>query len=171
MTAITAFKTALVAELPSLRAFAMSLAGSHDRADDLVQETVVKAWTAQGSFQEGTSLRAWLFTIMRNLNISAGRQTQRRGPHLALDEHLTPRADATQDHAIDVRDLLATLGSLPEEHCSLLLLVGVEDLTYEQAAAALGIPVGTVMSRLSRARRRLRDLLEHRAPVSLRRIK
>lgn len=161
----------ILKSVPSLRAFAISLSGSGDRADDLVQETLLRAIAHIDSFQPGSNLPAWLFTILRNLHLSAERQRQRRGPHLDVDAISPPGAAATQEAGLEMQDVLAALDQLPEEQKSLLLLVGVEDLSYDDAARVLGVPPGTVMSRLSRGRQRLRSILETGRVRLLRRVK
>jgi RNA polymerase sigma factor (sigma-70 family) len=157
--------------IPALRRYAYALVRDHDAADDLVQDTLERAlsrWTLRRSDGD---LRAWLFTIQRNLHVSALRQDRRRGPHVELDEGTTPGAAATQEHGSEVQDILSALDQLPEEQKSLLLLVGVEDLSYDDAAKVMGVPIGTVMSRLSRGRQRLRALLETGRTTLLRRVK
>jgi RNA polymerase sigma-70 factor (ECF subfamily) len=157
--------------IPALRRYAYALVRDHDAADDLVQDTLERAlsrWTLRRSDGD---LRAWLFTIQRNLHVSALRQSQRRGAHVELDEATTPSSAAAQEGGIEVQDILATLDQLPEEQKSLLLLVGVEDLSYDDAAKVMGVPIGTVMSRLSRGRQRLRGLLETGRATLLRRVK
>ncbi len=157
--------------IPALRRYAYALLRDHDAADDLVQDTLERAlsrWTLRRSDGD---LRAWLFTIQRNLYVSALRQGQRRGAHIELDEATTPSTGAQQESGIEVQDILATLDQLPEEQKSLLLLVGVEDFSYDDAARIMGVPLGTVMSRLSRGRQRLRALLETGRTTLLRRVK
>ncbi len=157
--------------IPALRRYAYALVRDHDAADDLVQDTLERAlsrWTLRRSDGD---LRAWLFTIQRNLHVSALRQSQRRGAHVELDEATTPSSAALQESSIEIQDILAALDQLPEEQKSLLLLVGVEDLSYDDAAKVMGVPIGTVMSRLSRARQRLRGLLETGRATLLRRVK
>lgn len=157
--------------IPALRRYAYALVRDHDAADDLVQDTLERAlsrWTLRRSDGD---LRAWLFTIQRNLHISALRQDQRRGPHVELDEATTPSMAAPQESGVEVQDILAALDQLPEEQKSLLLLVGVEDFSYDDAAKVMGVPAGTVMSRLSRGRQRLRALLETGRATLLRRVK
>ena len=157
--------------IPALRRYAYALVRDHDAADDLVQDTLERAlsrWTLRRSDGD---LRAWLFTIQRNLHVSALRQSQRRGAHVELDEATTPSSAALQESSIEIQDILATLDQLPEEQKSLLLLVGVEDLSYDDAAKVMGVPIGTVMSRLSRGRQRLRGLLETGRATLLRRVK
>lgn len=157
--------------IPALRRYAYALVRDHDAADDLVQDTLERAlsrWTLRRSDGD---LRAWLFTIQRNLHVSALRQSQRRGAHVELDEATTPSSAAAQESSIEIQDILAALDQLPEEQKSLLLLVGVEDLSYDDAAKVMGVPIGTVMSRLSRGRQRLRGLLETGRATLLRRVK
>ena len=158
--------------IPALRRYSWALVREHDAADDLVQDCLERAISRWHLRRTDGDLRAWLFTIQRNIFISRLRQHARRGPHLrpeALDD--LPAADLEPDSALRARDLLAGLDLLPEEHRSVLLLVGVEDLSYEQAARVLGIPIGTVMSRLSRAREKMRRYLETGAAPALRRVK
>ena len=116
-------------------------------------------------------LRAWLFAILRNLYIDAYRQRRRRGRDVALDEASQIAVDATQESGLGLRDLFAALDQLPEDQKSILLLVGVEDLSYEETARVLGMPLGTVMSRLSRARQKLRTLMDMGQKTLLRRVK
>ena len=130
-----------------------------------------------GRCRAGTSrrpdgeLRAWLFAILRNLHIDAHRQARRRGVQVEIDEVDHGETAAHQETALEARDVLATLEQLPEEQKSLLLLIGVEDFSYDEAARILGVPIGTVMSRLSRARQRLRSLVENGPVALLRRVK
>ena len=159
MTQITAFKTALLAELPSLRAFAMSLSGNADRADDLVQETLMKAWAARTSFQEGTSLRAWVFTIMRNTYFSQYRKGRRevQDSDGAAAARLVS-SPAQQGH-LDLADFRAALDRLSPDQREALILIGASGFSYEEAAEICGCAVGTVKSRVNRARQRLMELL------------
>jgi len=157
--------------IPALRRYAYALVRDHDSADDLVQDTLERALSRWALRRSDGDLRAWLFTIQRNLHVSALRQGQRRGTHVELDEATTPSTVAQQESGIEVQDILAALDQLPEEQKSLLLLVGVEDLSYDDAAKVMGVPTGTVMSRLSRGRQRLRALLETGRTTLLRRVK
>ena len=157
--------------IPALRRYAYALLRDHDAADDLVQDTLERALSRWALRRSDGDLRAWLFTIQRNLYVSALRQGQRRGAHVELDEATTPSTAAQQQSGIEVQDILATLDQLPEEQKSLLLLVGVEDFSYDDAARIMGVPLGTVMSRLSRGRQRLRALLETGRTTLLRRVK
>ncbi len=157
--------------IPALRRYAYALLRDHDAADDLVQDTLERALSRWALRRSDGDLRAWLFTIQRNLHVSALRQDRRRGPHVELDESTTPSSAAPQESGGEVQDILAALDQLPEEQKSLLLLVGVEDLSYDDAAKVMGVPIGTVMSRLSRGRQRLRGLLETGRATLLRRVK
>jgi len=159
-------------QIPALRRYAWALLRDADRADDLVQDTLERAVAAWHLRRREASLRAWLFAIERNLFLNTVRERTRRGPHLG-DEALSaiPCEADPPDRGLHLRDTLAALDALPEEQRSVLLLVGVEDLSYEEAARVLGVPVGTVMSRLSRGRERLRRSLEGGGGVVLRRVK
>ncbi|GJE55988.1 MULTISPECIES: sigma-70 family RNA polymerase sigma factor [Methylobacterium] len=153
------FRDGLMRALPPLRTFALSLTGDATRADDLVQETMLKAWMNHHRFEPGTRLIAWLFTIQRNLFYSEIRKRKREvedadGIHAA---GLT--ALAVQEDAIALKSLYGKLERLPATQRDALLLVGAEGFTYEEAAAILNCRVGTVKSRVSRARTQLADLL------------
>lgn len=157
--------------IPALRRYAYALARDHDAADDLVQDALERAISRWHLRRAEGDLRAWLFTILRNLYISAQRARQRRGTSVELDERLIPAGTAQQDSALEAQDVLAAIDQLPEEQKSLLLLIGVEDFSYEEAARTLDLPLGTVMSRLSRARARVRSILETGRATLLRRVK
>jgi len=163
------------AEIPGLRRYAFALVRDRDRADDLVQDCLEHAlshWPPRpGRQPEPAELRPWLFTILRNLYISSYRTRKRRGVDVPIDDDAPLAHPADQEQGLIARDALSALGLLPEEQASLLLLIGVEDLSYDGAARVLGIPLGTVMSRLSRARQRLRALMDREAPPILRRVK
>jgi len=153
----------IVAEIPRLRRYARALAGEAVRADDLVQDTLERALGKWSLWRPG-NLRAWLFSIMHNLFVN-----QARSPRLvdypgddALPDLPTR---ATQNDALELRDFAHSLSRLPEEQREVLLLVVLEDLSYEDTAKVLDVPVGTVMSRLSRGRERLRALLEGSEPA------
>ncbi len=155
-----ATKAELLRVLPNLRAFAMSLCGASDRADDLVQETVVKAWSKLHTFQEGTNLRAWLFTILRNefyTQLRKGRREVADEDGVFSERLTTP---AGQMGHLDLQDFKKALTCLPDDQKEALILVGASGFSYEEAAQVCGVAVGTVKSRVSRARRRLAELLE-----------
>ena len=161
----------LEAEIPALRRYAFALLRDHAAADDLVQDCLERAMSRWHLKRPDGQLRAWLFTIMRNMHISDLRRQRRRGWHDDIDDVTVPGTRAGQEDGLAVRDILDALHRLPEEQKSLLLLVGVEEMTYDTAAKVLGIPVGTVMSRLSRGRDRLRAMLDGRPAPGLRRVK
>lgn len=144
-----------VALIPRLRRYARALVGDRSVADDLVQDTLERAWSRLHLWRRGTDLRAWMFTVMHNVHVNRVRAARE---HLPLDEEgaeaeLPPPAEPG---ALELRDLDRSLAALPDEQREVLLLVVLEDLSYGEVAIALGIPLGTVMSRLSRARARMR---------------
>lgn len=151
------FKSALVAEIPQLRFFALSLTRAPDRADDLVQETLIKGWAAAERFEPGTSLRAWLFTIMRNTYYSDYRKQHRelQNNRNDLTAAAEPMANPEQDGHLDLEDLKVALASLPPDQREAILLVGAAGVSYEEAAHVCGCAVGTIKSRVNRARRKL----------------
>ena len=154
------FKTDLLSTIPSLRAFAVSLAQNADRADDLVQETLVKAWDKQASFQPGTNLKAWLFTILRNEFYS---QMRKRGREVQdSDGLMTARlaVHPAQHGQLDLKDFRSALEQLPGDQREAIILIGASGFSYEEAAEICGCAVGTIKSRVSRARARLQDILK-----------
>ena len=157
--------------IPALRRFAYALRRDHASADDLVQDTLERALSRWSVRRQDGDLRAWLFTILRNLHVDSHRAEARRGTSVPFDEVDLPGTAATQDATVEAGDVLSAVGQLPQDQKSLLLLVGVEDFSYNEAARILDLPLGTVMSRLSRARRALRSIIDgDRAPL-LRRVK
>ncbi len=158
--------------IPGLRRYAWALLRDEEAADDLVQDTLERAISRWEQRRRNGDLKAWLFTIQRNLFLNDVRQQKRRGPHVgaeALDDLPAPGCDP--EASIGLSDVLSGLDALPEEQRSILLLVSVEDLSYEQAAHVLNLPLGTVMSRLSRARKKMRQVLEAGRSVVMRRVK
>lgn len=152
-------RQSLLASIPALRAFGVSLCGNAVRADDLVQETLVKAWANMSSFQEGTNLKAWLFTILRNEFYS---QMRKRGREVQdSDGELTAKLPdlGQQEGYLDLEDMKRALLLLPDEQREAIILVGASGMSYEEAAEICGVAVGTVKSRVSRARSRLAELL------------
>ncbi|MFE1601732.1 sigma-70 family RNA polymerase sigma factor [Methylobacterium sp. ID0610] len=153
------FRDGLLQAVPSLRAFALSLTSNAARADDLVQDTLLKGWQHRARFQPGTNLNAWLFTILRNIFYSDHRKRVREvedqdgsyAARLATAPH--------QGDRLDVEDLQSALAKLPPDQREALVLVGAEGVSYEEAAAIMNCKVGTVKSRVSRARNRLAELL------------
>jgi RNA polymerase sigma-70 factor (ECF subfamily) len=160
MSAAAVFKTDLLKTIPSLRAFAVSLAQNSDKADDLVQETLVKAWDKQSSFQPGTNLKAWLFTILRNEFYS---QMRKRGREVQdSDGAITARVAVHpgQHGSLDLKDFRKALEKLPEDQREAIILIGASGFSYEEAANICGCAVGTIKSRVSRARSHLQQMLE-----------
>lgn len=137
--------------------------GDRAAADDLVQDTLEKAWSRVNQWRAGSDLRAWLFSIMHNLRVD---QLRRPGLDTSStdDEYFEAPSRATQTDQLEVRDLEFALARLPEDQREVVLLVALEDISYAQVASVLGIPIGTVMSRLSRGRERLRLILDRQQP-------
>ena len=155
-----AFKAELADLIPHLRAFARSLCGNATAADDLAQEAMLKAWKARESYQAGTNLKAWAFTILRNLFYSEKRRSWRRQQ---LDPEVAEATLVASDNTSSALDLLAlrnALNFLPEDQREALVLVGAGGLSYEETAEICGCAVGTIKSRVSRARKALAELLE-----------
>ena len=149
------------AEIPRLRRYARYLTRDVDRADDLVQEALTRAVAKMDSWQPGTNLRAWLFVILRHVFISELRHRAREPrSDMVTDDHPSLAVKSVQDDRMSLVDLQRAFDQLSAEHREILLLVAIEGLPYEEAAAILGVPVGTVRSRLSRARMALRVELE-----------
>jgi RNA polymerase sigma-70 factor (ECF subfamily) len=147
----------LVELIPRLRRYARALAGDRASADDLVQDTLERAWAKLHLYRRGTDLRAWLFTVMHNVHVNK-RRTAR--PTESLDDEAIELAQrAVQGDSLVVRDLDRAIALLPAEQRAVLLLVTLEDMSYEEVARTLSIPMGTVMSRLSRAREKLRQMM------------
>jgi RNA polymerase sigma-70 factor (ECF subfamily) len=159
-------RKALLAAIPSLRAFAVSLCGNADRADDLVQETLVKAWSHIGSFAEGTNMPAWLFTILRNQFYSHYRK-RRREVEDPEGEMAAQLSSLPEQHGhMDMLDFRAALQSLPADQREAIILVGASGLSYEDAASICGCAIGTMKSRVNRARNRLAELLSIEATTA-----
>lgn len=163
-TASASLKQAMLGLVPNLRAFAVSLCGDIERADDLVQETLLKAWNSLDSFQEGTNLRAWLFTILRNTYFSECRRRRRevedRDGSKAADLSVHPE----QPGHLDMQDFRKALDVLPADQREALVLVGAAGFSYEEAAAISGCAVGTIKSRVNRARSKLIEVLRVASP-------
>jgi RNA polymerase sigma factor (sigma-70 family) len=150
-------RQAIVDLIPRLRRYARALVGDRSAADDLVQDTLERAWVKFHLYRGGTDLRAWLFTVMHNVHVN--RVRAQRPTDVLTDDLPEVAQRAAQGDSLMVRDMDRALARLPEEQREVLLLVALEDMSYEEAARALGIPIGTVMSRLSRARERLRTTM------------
>jgi RNA polymerase sigma factor (sigma-70 family) len=153
------FKRELTEVIPHLRAFARGLCGRADMADDLVQEALLKAWAAQERFQPGTSMRAWTFVILRNAYLTDMRRNRFRGTY---DEGVAERIltqPAAQEEPIHLSDMHRALLTLPPERREALLLVGAGGFSYEEAAQICGCALGTIKSRVGRARATLNEML------------
>lgn len=159
------FAQRLVALLPRLRRYARALTADTHAADDLVQDTIERGWTRSRQWQPGTDLRAWLFSIMHNRRVDLLR-SQRNFVETSDDDDIGHELVATHvaGNALDAIDLQRAFARLSPQHREIMLLIAVEQLSYEEAAQSIGVPVGTVMSRLSRARAALRAMLD--APLA-----
>lgn len=162
------FKKQLAEVIPHLRAFGRSLSGNRDVADDLVQETLLKAWAARERFQAGTNMRAWTFIILRNYYLSQMRRSRFRGEwdELAADRLLA--APAGQDKQVELSDMQRALMQLPQSQREALILVGAGGFAYEEAAEICEVAVGTIKSRVARGRAALEQILEDGAIPSRR---
>ena len=150
---------AILAALPSLRAFAISLTGNRDAADDLVQDAILRAWSNLDKFEPGTSMNAWLLTILRNLFFSNYRKGRREVPDPDGAYAARLRTAPDQNIACEFRELRDALAQLTREHREALILIGAQGMTYEEASQVTGVALGTIKSRVARARGRLAQLL------------
>ena len=159
----------LVELIPRLRRYARALVGDRAGADDLVQDTLERAWAKLHLYRRGTDLRAWLFTVMHNVHVNRVRAARATD---TLEEDMPELAQrASQGDALLVRDLDRAISRLPAEQRAVLLLVTLEEMSYETVARTLDIPIGTVMSRLSRAREKLRAMMLGQGPMRLKVVK
>lgn len=152
----------LVEHLPAMRAFAISLTRNAATADDMVQDTLVKAWTNISKFEQGSNMRAWLFTILRNTYYSSRRKAKREVADIdgVLTENLAEKP--AHDGHMQMAEFRQALGQLKDEQREALLLVGASGFSYEEAAEMCGVAVGTIKSRTNRARAQLAEILDHR---------
>ena len=149
---------ALLAELPRLRRYARALVGERSVADDLVQDTLERAWARHGQWRADGELRTWLFAIMHNLRVDQLRRPAVECVPIDEEAHVLP-VRASQSDRIELDNLAEALARVPAEQRAVLLLISLEEMSYAEVAATLDIPLGTVMSRLSRGRERLRQIL------------
>src|SRR6188474_2525770 len=154
-----ALKDAMLAAVPSLRAFAISLSGNVDRADDLVQETLLRAIANIDSFQPGTNMSAWMFTILRNLFRSEYRKRRREVEDTDGSYAESLKSHPEQNSRLEFQEFRAALAKLPPDQREALILVGASGFSYEEAAEICECAVGTIKSRVSRARTRLAEIL------------
>ena len=160
MTVALSWRDEVVGLIPALRAFAWSLSHNGSDADDLVQDTLIKAWTNREKFEPGTNLRAWLFTILRNTYYTTALR-RRREVRDELGEYASAlKTPPTQDWSVAMVALQAALRKLPAEHREALILVGAAGLSYEEAAQICGCALGTIKSRVNRARARLLKIMD-----------
>ena len=161
----------IVQQIPSLRRYARALTNDAERADDLVQDCLERAWSRINLWHRGHNIRPWLFTIMHNIFVNDAKRYSRAQliplPAVELPDDKSP----THETELNLRDLKIALATLPIEQRQVILLVGLEGLRYEEVARIVGVPVGTVMSRLSRGRKRLRQLLAGESQLQLERLK
>jgi RNA polymerase sigma-70 factor (ECF subfamily) len=160
MTPIPTWRDDVIGLIPALRAFAWSLSHNSSDADDLVQDTLIKAWSNREKFEPGTNLRAWLFTILRNTYYTAVLRRRREVRDENGDYAATLKTAPTQDWSVAMHALQAALRKLPPEHREALVLVGAAGLSYEEAAEICGCALGTIKSRVNRARHRLLKIMD-----------
>jgi RNA polymerase sigma-70 factor, ECF subfamily len=159
MTILPEFRAEMIAAIPGLRAFGLSLTSRSDKADDLVQETLMKAWKHHESFQQGTNMKAWLYTILRNEFYSQLRKRKREVEDADGFYSSKVAVHAEQDGHLELADLRIALAKLPEDQREAIILVGASGFSYEEAAEICSVAVGTIKSRVNRARARLAILL------------
>jgi len=161
--------SAILAEIPRLRRYARAMLGDRAAADDLVQDTLERAWARLHQWRAGSDMRAWLFGIMHNLRVDQLRRPRLATQSLDADDYAVPTRP-TQNDALELRDLESALDHLPDEQREVLLLVALDEMSYADVSATLGIPLGTVMSRLSRGRERLRLIMDGQLPTTRLRV-
>jgi len=167
-------RQAIVEQIPHLRRYARALGHDAAAADDLVQDCLERALSRFHLFRPGGTLRGWLFAILHNLHVNQARRAGRRpGDGVLAEGGAETAAPAGQgpDRGLPVRDLARALDGLSDEQRAVVVLIGLEEMSYKEAAGILGVPVGTVMSRLARGRERLRELMESGDAPALRRVK
>lgn len=164
MTTMPEPRDQLLACIPRLRRYARALVGDRARADDLVQDTIERGWARLAGWQGGSDMRAWLFSIMHNLRVDQVRRLALSTESLTEDTSM-PMTQGSPSTGLELRDIETVLRTLPDEQREILLLVALEELSYDEVAQTLNIPIGTVMSRLSRAREKMRANMEGRPYV------
>ena len=156
--------------IPRLRRYARALVRDRYAADDLVQDTLERAWNKLHLWRQGSDMRAWLFTIMHNVFVNQAR-SRRQDMERGMEEMPVIAVRGHQGQELELLDMDRALQMLPSEQREVLLLVAIEELSYGETSKALGVPIGTVMSRLSRARERLRLLTNPQGMTSLKVVK
>jgi RNA polymerase sigma-70 factor, ECF subfamily len=169
----TAFQKNLIAQIPHLRRFARALSGDAALADDLVQDCVERALLKQHLYDASRPLRAWLYAILRNIHISHWRRSSQLGAMKPLDdmEDFEGSVEPAQEQNMSVALISDALDLLPAQQREVLVMISLEALSYKEAAEIIGVPIGTIMSRLSRARSSMQNLLEKRGTTVLRVVK
>jgi len=172
MARVSKFGAELEVHIASLRRYACALLRNRSDVDDLVQDTLARALSRADRFESGTNMRAWLFTILHNTHVNQVRQRSSRPAEVAVEdvEHRLVVA-ADQEVRVELAEMLRVLDGLPTDQRQVLLLVALEGMKYDEVAGVLGIPIGTVMSRLSRAREAVRTRLAGGSAPPLRRVK
>jgi RNA polymerase sigma-70 factor (ECF subfamily) len=161
------FGVLLEEQIPRLRRYAMALARDRARADDLVQDCLVRALEKAHLWEPGTNLRAWLFTILHNQHVNDVRRRMREGVSTPIEDTALPvTVSPSQESACQLKAVDRAMAMLPQEQRATLLLIGLEGFSYEEAAEILRVPVGTIRSRLSRGRATLRELLDATAAAA-----
>lgn len=169
---VDTFEDALSGQVRALRRYAMALVGDPTQADDLVQESLARAIARSSSWHSIRNMRAYLFTILHNLRADQLKKKYREGDQVSIDDVANQLSQPpTQLARLENRELVVALGKLPEQQREVLLLVGLEGLSYKEAADVLAVPIGTVMSRISRGREALRHLMAGETSKRLRRVK
>jgi len=169
---LSAKEAEIAAHIPRLRRYALALVGDRSLADDLVQDSLERAYRKLALWRAGSDMRAWLFTLMHNIYVNQLRDRHRRSVFVPWDEQPPDvAAHGSSEDGLEIRDLMSALARLPDEFREVVLLVGLEEMSYEETARVLGIPKGTVMSRLARGREKLRALMAGAAEPTLRRVK
>jgi len=162
----------IITYIPQLRRYARALTGDFTSAEDLVQDTIERGWKRMALWRPGSDLRAWLFTIMHNLYVNQLKAGQRRKSQGAGHSDIDVPVAPPQENRLELIDLHKALQQLPHEQREVLLLIGLEQLSYDEAAKVLSVPIGTVMSRLSRGREQLRSMMNRGiAPAQLKVIR
>jgi RNA polymerase sigma-70 factor (ECF subfamily) len=169
---LSKFGVDLEVHIASLRRYARALMRNSADAEDLVQVALTRAVARADSFQAGTNLRAWLFTILHNVHVNQVRSKAARPQEVDVDDVESKLVSPPrQEERVELREMMRAVDELPEEQRKVLLLVALEGLKYDEVADMLGVPIGTVMSRLSRAREAVRAKLANEGAVTLRRVK
>jgi len=161
------FEDQLLGQLPALRRYAWALCGDVERADDLVQDVVERALNKRQLFQQGSNFKAWIFTLIRHQHINNARRKVIAFEEFHDDEHISP---STTDQGNTAKDMSSALQSIDEQQRQIVLLVGLEGMSYKETSEILNIPVGTVMSKLARGREKMRDWMKSQEKSHLRTV-